>query len=742
MEKVLSLRGIASAKLASQYSALGVLIAAGLVACGGGSGTATPVTPAATTISGVIATGAAVPGAAITVKDADATTADVTGTAGATGEYTLDVSNLKPPLVVSATGTQNGEAVTIVAVVPSLSASANNTANVTSLTNAIAALIAPGGDLNALNTPATLTSATSGTKVADASKLVVNTLKTDPIFSALLGTNFDPLTTVFSANGIGIDSVLDKVQIVSSTAGVSIASLAAPIDANGAPAAITLTQAAVATPTVVQTLPASIATSNLPTAAEMLVLAKKFEACAALPLAQRVTLDTNKDVTAVSATCNYGPTTWKSDGGNWADRAGQNLFRYEYLNGAKIGAPTIAAVFPAANNTGTTFQHPMCNTDTCIVMSIPVTSASGKPFQSTWVVGRIGGKWDYVGNQLPYSIGVEMRMNRKIAVNTPTADYFRKDRFEAYARLAFSPKDSSNTGNVRSIVWKGPGLPAAGVVSHRSQSCGTADRFGISNQQGSQFVSNSTTNYQLWTGSSGTDFYLDLANLDGTTLAMPVPTSNWATVASQADQNYAPAAYTAAIPAYSVYTAEIYYYTNTTPGTPDEVIRVRNGTPHERASGGTTKNWPTVSPTFITNYLTPTGSAAGSINSLTGQTISWTNPVNDYVSFAYLFSQNSQTATNSENETGSFRKRGQIFHRVNTLGDTSAAAYEFFDGRSGASLSTTTASSGTNPNPRCGNIEVLALETATANSSSYREAGLQFRGNDRKLYTSVYFWNN
>ena len=187
--------------------ALGILTAAGLISCGGDSSTPAatpsatpapaapapapaapaPAAPLPTEVSGVIATGAAVANAAITVKDSDAVTTDITGTADANGAYKLDVSTLKPPLVVIATGTQNGEAVSIVAVVPTLTGNANNTANVTSLTNAIAALIAPGGDLNALSTPATLSSSASAAKVTDATALVVNTLKTDPVISALLG---------------------------------------------------------------------------------------------------------------------------------------------------------------------------------------------------------------------------------------------------------------------------------------------------------------------------------------------------------------------------------------------------------------------------------------------------------------------------------------------------------------------------------------------------------------------------
>lgn len=391
---------------------VGALILSGaaaltLHACGSDNEVAAvPVVPAATMIEGTVAVGAAVPRATVTIKDADAATADVTGVADANGAYALDVSSLRPPLLVMATGTLNGEAVNVVAVVPVLAANADNTANVTSLTNAVAALIAPGGDMNALSSATIMAAVTAGS-VADASTLVVNTLKSNPKFAALLGDGFNPLTTPFSANGTGIDSVLDQVAVEVSTSGVAITNLSAPAGTNGQAAPVVLTPAQTSTPTVAPTLPASTTASNLPTSAEMLALARKLENCLALPTAERVTMDASKEVTAVSAVCSFGPAQWKSDGGNWVKRVGMDTLRYESVTGAKIGMPTIAVVLPPTNYSGTTFQHPYCSTATCVVMNVRVTSASGKPSNMQWTVGKIDGQWNYVGNQLPYAMGVE-----------------------------------------------------------------------------------------------------------------------------------------------------------------------------------------------------------------------------------------------------------------------------------------------------------------------------------------------
>lgn len=717
--------------------------ALGLQACGS-DGDSSTAAPAATTIQGTVAVGAAVPGATVTVKDADAATADVTGTADAQGTYSLDVSALKPPLVLSASGTLNGDPVNIVAVVPALNASAGNTANVTSLTNAVAALIAPGGDLNALSS-ATAIAAVSASAVADASTLVVNTLKSNPQFATLLGDGFNPLTTPFSANGTGIDAVLDQVAVEVGASGVAITNLTAPAGETGQAEPVVLTAAQTNNPTAAPALPVST-DANLPTSAEMTALAKKLETCLALPLAQRVTLDASNDVTEVSAACSFAPAQWKSDGGNWAERVGVSVLRYEANTGMKAGTPTIALVTTPPNHSGTTFQHPYCNTQTCVVMNIPMTSASGKATNSFWAVGKIDGQWNYVGNQLPYAMGVEHRLNRKVAVNTALAaanpsNFYLQDRLEAVLRLTFNPEASgaANSGKVRAVVWTGPGLPAAGVVTHRSDRCGTDDRFPITNQQGLLTVQDSNTT-QWWNGGGGNEFMLDAAKLDGSALTMPTPSTNWATNPTIASQEISSSPFAGTIAAWSVYKAEIYHFNNNSNTTPDEVIYVRNGTPFEPAAAGAARSWPELSAAFIDGYLKPTGNHAGALTSL-AQTMSWTNPANGYVNFGYLFSQNRVSATNNQSETANYWKRGSLWFRLNALGDGSAPGYEWAPNQAGTALSPTTETALNNPNPRCGSDEVLPLD-ADNSHGSYREAGLQVRGADRKLYQQNYFWSN
>lgn len=721
-------------------------IAALAAACGSHDDnpeTPPPPPPPATTLQGVAASGAPFANATVTVVDSDAATADPAPvTTDAQGRFTVDVSNLRPPFLVKAAGDLQGAPVEFVAVLPSVTAESANTANVTPLTHAVAALVAPGGDPAALATPATLAASGTAAKVGDATALLVNTLATDPAIAAALGSGFDPARTPFSADGTGIDGVLDKLAVDVGAAGtVTITNLAAAVSGDSAPAPVTLTPAQTATPTVVPTLPASAPAGDVPTAAELAALGAKFEACLALPAAQRVTLDGSGSVTAVAAACDYAPADWRSNGRNWRQEIGQFTLTKSYLDNAKVGVgQVVLALAPLGHTDPKTFKPPYCNDGPCAVVRWPLVAAGGAVSTSEWVLGKTAAGWDFVGNQRPYRLFVEPRLNRKIAANRDgaapgnTADpYFFQDRYESLLRLIFDPS-VGDTANVRAVRVSGPGLPAGGVVSVRSQRCGTDDRFGIINQTGTTRVLNSTS-FQFWTGGSSAEFVLDAAYLDGSALALPV--SNPATGAFP-DFSPAPVAdQSSLIPAWSVYKFELFHF-DVLSDDPDEVVYVRIGSAAENAALGATKSWPTLDAAFVTDYLTPTGAKAGAIGDV-AQTMAWTGPANGFVGSAYLFSQNFVSATNAQNETASYGARARLDFDPLTLGGTTAQGFGWAGPAAGTSLSSFTANSGTNPNPRCGPTDVLPLTTGI---SDYREAGLTFRGADRKLYNAIWFWDN
>jgi hypothetical protein len=231
--QTLGIKRMKQQKVVIGFSVLTALI---LASCGGGSGSGStpaaadnnpsqptvainqptvvpsvntpPNAPTPTTLSGVVAVGAALSGATIVIKDVDATTPDVTVIADAEGSFNADVSTLKTPLVLNASAILNGEQITLVSVIAAVNEKTNNISNITPLTNAIASLIAPSGDISSLNISTALATAATSANINAATSLVVSTLKTDPAIAAVLGSNFQPSTTIFKADGTGIDAVL------------------------------------------------------------------------------------------------------------------------------------------------------------------------------------------------------------------------------------------------------------------------------------------------------------------------------------------------------------------------------------------------------------------------------------------------------------------------------------------------------------------------------------------------------
>ena len=637
-------------------------------------------------------------------------------------------------------------------MVPSHTAAASNTANVTPLTNAVASLVAPGGDASALATADAL-KVLNLVSLSNASTLLVNTLAGDPVIKAALGNGFDPLTTTFLANGSGIDGVLDKLDISVSGSGVSITNLAAPATDSGNAAAVTLTAAMAATPDKPPVLPPSSNSGNLPIAADLAAIAAKFEACFALPLSQRVTMDNAGTVTSVAAACNFAVADWRSGGRNWVQNLGQFTFAKAYLSGAKVGKGQIVLALPPANHTDPkTFKHPYCNTRPCAVARFPYTTASGLTVNADFLLAKADSGWSLVGNQNPYNVYVEPRLIRFAEQNTSVPSggnaYFYTPRVESQLRLNFA-LDWGDTNNIRAVRFTGPGLPAAGVVSIRSQGCGTADRMGLAYQNGSTRVFNSTAsnNFQFWTGSVGAYFTLDAAMLDGQLLTLPTPVLN-ATTGTLQNQNFSPmrlANLPAVVQAWSVYKVEVFHY-DILSDTPDEVLYVRVNAAADSASSGATVKWPALDAAVVADYLTPTGAKAGPVGSV-ARSLSWTQPAGAYVGSAYIYGNDSATVSGSKSPSTRYFLQDSLSLDPAALGDTQASGYVFSDVTAGTSLSTYTQDLGSNPNPRCGVTGVPALVavppgTSSGTTGSYREIGLSFRSSDRKLYTAAWNWRN
>jgi len=189
-----------------------------LAACGGGddknNNVTAPPPVAQPQIQGTVASGNPVANAAITATDANGKTA--TATADVHGNYTLVTSGLTAPIAVVASD-PSGQASPMIAVLASLpAAGASSTANVTTLTTALTALLTPDGNPMDFVTPGSAATL-AGTVTAPAVQTATTTL--DKYLSNLLGAvslpaNFDPIGTTFSANHTGADALIDMVSIV------------------------------------------------------------------------------------------------------------------------------------------------------------------------------------------------------------------------------------------------------------------------------------------------------------------------------------------------------------------------------------------------------------------------------------------------------------------------------------------------------------------------------------------------
>jgi hypothetical protein len=716
--------------------ALSLIAAATLAACGGSSKDSPPPPPPATVLQGTAAIGAPMAGASIRVIDSDPATADPADvTADADGRFSVDVSGLVAPLLLRASGTVDGEPVQHSAVVPSVAANQTGTANVTPLTTAIAALAAPGGDPAALTDPATL--AAAGEAADAATTLLLATLASDGGTAALMPADFDPLTTAFAADGTGADALLHRIAVAVGDGGVTLRNLAAAASDGGAPPPVLLTAGTTEAPT----LPPSVPADDLPSAADLAALGARWETCLALPVAERVTLDADGNVTAVAETCRIAVADWRSQGRSFAADVGQYILAKDQLTGARVGSASVVLALPAAGITDPKVaRHPYCNDGPCVVARWPLVTAGGQPVSSDWVLGKLDGQWAFVGNQRPYNAFVQTRLKRRINVyragaEAPDASFFKQDRYESVLRLIFD-LTVGDTRDVRAVRWTGPGLPAAGVTMFRSQRCGTDDRMAMGYQNGSTRVVGGPDDgvLQWWTSGGASDFVLDAARLDGTALAMPVPVADATAVRNQ---DFSPTAFAdlaTTVPDWAQYRLEIFRYSSAS-DEPDEVLLVRTAAGAENASAGARAVWPELDASVVDALLKPGATEVMD----TASVLRWTIPAGNYVTSGYLYGQNSEVVSNGEDAAAPYVLRGRVDHEPVAYGDTSAPAWRVASPVAGTALSPTTASAGNNPNPRCDVAKVPALSESTAD---YREIGLMVRTGDRKGRQGIWFWDN
>jgi hypothetical protein len=179
--------------------------------------------------------------------------------------------------------------------------------------------------------------------------------------------------------------------------------------------------------------------------------------------------------TTVSAACNAVPlaANYKS-GGDTALAHYAGLLNSADLTGAKFSKPE--RVFTSATSGRVFFKIPY-KTAAGAGGIITDTAEQTNPLNKLY-------KWEIVGNQRDYDSTIDARLDNINELNPNNTAEANKGQYRVSVRLFFNPINTAGL-NVQAVRVKGPGLPATGVVMHRSSICGTNDYMTITNKTGS-----------------------------------------------------------------------------------------------------------------------------------------------------------------------------------------------------------------------------------------------------------------
>lgn len=453
-----------------------------LIGCGGGGGAdnssppAPPPPPAAVTLTGTAATGAALAGGSLRVIDRNGATRALATPIAADGAFSLDVTGLAPPLLVVAEGRAGESTSQLFAVEPTGVASGTVVVNVTPLTTAIVALLAP--NLSPLSF--TQAAALAGVSTAQVNQVVsaFNTaLATAYSAAGITATGFNPMSTPFSIGQAGQNRLLEALRFELAAQGVIITNATLPLSPLGVPQAgsvVTLTPANLASP------PTLSAGTGTITAGTLGTLRQALDGCFAVAAAQR---------SAATACTGLFAPGYFADGANQAQRW---LGADPALDNARFSTPELLYVQTDINGSPAP------------VVRLSWTQANGESGSRIEVLGNAGTpttpQWRLVGNQRDIDVLLEPRLMRSIERNPA----FNGNLYLAQLRVQVNLAGPRGNEIARARV-RGPGLPAAGLVYARSSACGTIAYLAINNDAGVLADVTSQTNNL---------YALSLANVD------------------------------------------------------------------------------------------------------------------------------------------------------------------------------------------------------------------------------------
>jgi hypothetical protein len=460
----------------------GALLISALSACGGDNSTTTTSstntstsssTPAASTLSGTVATGSALANANVAITDSagNSPCQESTITTTALGSYTCTLkAGETAPFVIIVTDPSGNTAPLVSVATTTPAPGAALTVNATPLTTAIVSQLLGGAD------PTTIVG-----KPVDTAALqtITNNVVAQlaQVASSINLTNYNPFSTSFTAassSSVGdtADMLLDIVKVTTNP--TSGALQLTTIDGTSVPLA-SANDAGSALPTP----PTNV--SDLSKAAQ--ALASQLTSCFALPASQRGTANTtialadggNRMDNMAAACANVFDSTYLHNGYS----AGQKFFGMlanDQLTGVKFPVPEITSFYPASTN----------NPQDRAVLNIKYVDVNGYAANTFSQVryDTSSSSWKHVGNQKVADVDAAPRIRKVQSVNPNKASEFRSGI--TFQINTHGPGSQFNGKQLKFAVVTGPGLPTNGIalVALPDNQSALSNVMDISNTQG------------------------------------------------------------------------------------------------------------------------------------------------------------------------------------------------------------------------------------------------------------------
>lgn len=618
-----------------------------LAACGSGDDPApapeTPPAPQAAVMSGTAAIGAALVGGEVRIIDRAGADACDTGSSlvtGAAGDYTcVLLATAEAPFVIVVTDPAGLVSPMISLATGRPAAGETATANVSRLTTAIAAQLAPNGDAFAFVNDTQMLASLDATSLDAVKANVVAQLADVLVDLGMDPASFDPVTTPFvGGSNAGADKLLDQVHVHFENGAPMLVNVLNP-DAPAVPMA-----GAASTP------PAKVAKSAAPAAfsvTELDIVKTGFDACFAVAGPSRFghaacgSLFVDDAPSALT-----GGATYLHNGYQKPQALGP-LWASDDVTGIAVNRPELLRYVPRPDGKDEA------------VVNLKFADRNGYPdnrilvlkkFPGTATAQRASDWWLYGSRR-----AMDVRVSASIRLQEQTLSEAAQVAFNAgasrfqsglnvyIAKPCANANACPNTEDVRYVRVTGPGLPTAGLVYADVQL--PQSWMAILNATGTipagdqvyATTSNNIFYLQRSRGISGADAFALRSNpfVNNATPSFPywahpamygeAPSSGWSFDLSR-------------VPAWSEYTFEVFRGTQTTT---TEVYTTRMLTPVVPAAYAAVQQWH--APTAATKALASDGAPAA-----TSLDLAWTaNLYAERIESVQVYTFNGTTAVNS-----------------------------------------------------------------------------------------------